>query len=101
MYRRQYILRNCSIMHLMKNQRIKKVLKYTVVFEPAEEGGYVASVPALPGCFSQGDTFEEAAKMIKDAISGYITVLKEKRQEIPEESEEVVISRVEVFQPSL
>lgn len=85
----------------MKKQKVKKVLKYTVVFEPAEEGGYTASVPALPGCFSQGETFEETAKMIKDAISGYLAVLKEKGQEIPRESEEVIISKVEVFQPSL
>ncbi|MCR4324913.1 MAG: type II toxin-antitoxin system HicB family antitoxin [Candidatus Curtissbacteria bacterium] len=85
----------------MKNQKVKKVLKYTVVFEPAEEGGYVASVPALPGCLSQGESFEETTKMIKDAISGYLTVLKEKGQEIPKESEEVIISKVEVFQPSV
>ena len=62
----------------MKKPRIEKVLKYTVVFEPSEEGGYVASVPALPGCISQGETFEEAVGMIKDAISGYLAVLKEK-----------------------
>lgn len=85
----------------MKKQKIAKVLKYTVVFEPSEEGGYVASVPALPGCMSQGGTFEEAVRMIKDAISGYLAVLKEKGEEIPRESEEVVISKVEVFQPSL
>lgn len=85
----------------MKKQRIEKVLKYTIVFEPSEEGGYVASVPALPGCMSQGETFEEAIRMIKDAISGYLAVLKEKGQEIPKESEEVVISKVEVFQPSI
>ena len=85
----------------MKNSKVKKVLKYTVVFEPAEEGGYVASVPALPGCISQGDTFEQAVSMIKDAISGYLTVLKEQDEEIPKESEEVVISKIEVFQPSL
>lgn len=85
----------------MKKQKVKKVLKYTVVFEPAEGGGYVASVPALPGCISQGETFEEAVSMIKDAISGYLAVLKEKGEEIPTESEEVVISKVEVFQPSL
>lgn len=85
----------------MKNPKVKKVLKYTVVFEPADEGGYAASVPALPGCFSQGETFEEAVRMIKDAISGYIAVLREKGQEIPKESEEVVISKVEVYQPSL
>lgn len=85
----------------MKKQKVAKVLKYTVVFEGADEGGYVASVPALPGCLSQGDTFEEAVKMIKDAISGYLAVLKEKGREIPRESEEVVISKVEVFHPSL
>ena len=85
----------------MKKQKVAKVLKYTVVFEPAEEGGYVASVPALPGCMSQGDTFEEAVKMIKDAISGYLAVLKDKGEEIPNESEGIVISKVEVFQPSL
>jgi len=62
----------------MKPPKVKKVLKYTVVFEPAEEGGYVASVPALSGCMSQGETFEEAVRMIKDAISGYLAVLKEK-----------------------
>jgi len=85
----------------MKKQRVRKVLKYTVVFEPSEEGGYVASVPALPGCMSQGDTFEQAVRMIKDAISGYLAVLKEKGEKLPKESEEVVISKVEVFQPSL
>ena len=63
----------------MKKQRIGKVLKYTVVFEPAEEGGYVASVPALSGCMSQGETFEEAVGMIKDTISGYLAVLKKEK----------------------
>lgn len=85
----------------MKKQKFAKVLKYTVVFEPSEDGGYVVSVPALPGCLSQGETFEEASKMIKDAIFGYLAVLKEKGQEIPRESEEVVISKVEVIRPSL
>ncbi len=34
--------------------------EYTVVFEPAEEGGYVVTVPALPGCVTEGDTFERS-----------------------------------------
>ena len=38
----------------------KKSYKYTAVFEPAEEGGYVVYIPALPGCVTQGETFEEA-----------------------------------------
>lgn len=85
---------------MMKKQKVAKVLKYTVVLQPSEEGGYMTFVPALPGCISQGESFEEATRMIKDAISGYLAVLKEKGQEIPKESEEVVISKVEVFQPS-
>ena len=60
----------------MKKQKVAKVLKYTVVFEPSDEGGYVASVPVLPGCMSQGETFEEAVRMIKDAISRYLAVLE-------------------------
>lgn len=53
----------------------KKILNYTAIFEPAEEGGYIVSVPALPGCSTQGETFEEATEMIKDAIEGYLAVI--------------------------
>ena len=74
----------------------KKILKYTVIFEPAEEGGYVATVPALAGCMTQGETFEEAVEMIQDAISGYLAVLKEEGQEIPTEKDDVVVTKVSV-----
>ena len=50
--------------------------KYLVYIEPAEEGGYIASCPTLPGCVTQGETVEEALAMIRDAISGYIESLK-------------------------
>ena len=56
----------------------KKILEYTAIFEPVEDGGYVVSVPTLQGCVTEGDTFEEASMMIKDAVEGYIQVLKEK-----------------------
>jgi predicted RNase H-like HicB family nuclease len=59
----------------MKQRLTDKILEYTVIFEPAEEGGYVVSVPSLPGCVTQGETFEEATTMVKDAIQGYISVL--------------------------
>lgn len=59
--------------------------KFTVIdesvafeFEAAEEGGYVVSVPAAPGCWSEGDTFEEALAMIKDALLGWAQVAEEK-----------------------
>ncbi len=77
----------------------KEVLKYTAIFEPAEEGGYVVSVPALPGCLSQGDTFEEAVKMIKDAMKGYLAVLKKEGLEIPKEDEDVVVTKVSIPEP--
>lgn len=49
---------------------------FTVVFEPAEEGGYVAHVPALPGCTTEGDTFEEAQRNAHEAIEAYVAALK-------------------------
>ena len=79
----------------------KKILKYTAIFEPAEEGGYVVSVPALPGCVSQGETFEEAVSMIKDAMEGYLEVLKEEKQEIPQEGPNVVITQISVQNPAV
>jgi antitoxin HicB len=42
------------------------------VFEPAEEGGYVVTCPALPGLVTEGDTLEEARDMAADAIRGYL-----------------------------
>ncbi|WP_456421607.1 type II toxin-antitoxin system HicB family antitoxin [Thermococcus sp.] len=53
-------------------------MKFKVVLESQPEGGYVAYVPALPGCFSQGETKEEALKNIKEAIELYLEVLEEK-----------------------
>ena len=66
----------------MTKQKVK-IAKYTAIFEPAEEGGYVVNVPALPGCVTEGDTFEEAVEMIKDAISGYLFVLRKHGDKIP------------------
>lgn len=77
-----------------------KILKYTAVFEPSDEGGYVVSVPSLPGCVTEGGTFEEAVDMVRDAISGYLAVLKQDGEEIPEEPEEIIISKVTVSSPN-
>jgi predicted RNase H-like HicB family nuclease len=58
---------------------------FTVLYEPQPKGGYTVLVPALPGCISQGDTLEEARKMIREAIELYIEVLLEDGKHIPEE----------------
>ena len=53
-------------------------MKLKVILEPQSEGGYVAYVPALPGCFSQGETKEEALKNIREAIELYLETLEER-----------------------
>ena len=47
-------------------------MKYTVILEREADGGYVVSVPVLPGCVSQGDTREEALANIREAIDLYV-----------------------------
>lgn len=85
----------------LANSKIKqKILQYTAIFEPAQEGGYIASVPALPGCMTQGETFEDAVDMIKDAIEGYVSVLKQLKKEIPKERGDIVVTKVSVPNPS-
>ncbi len=73
-----------------------KIYTSTVIFEKAKEGGYIAYVPALPGCMTQGETFEEANENIKDAISAYLEVLKEDGDEIPFQAEEHIAATVAV-----
>ncbi len=59
-------------------------LEYTVVLEPdEEEGGYTVTVPALPGCVSEGDSIEEALENIREAIELYVEGLKERGQPAP------------------
>ena len=52
-------------------------------FEVAPEGGYVVTVPDLPGCVSEGRTFEEALEMIQDAVEGWLHVAARHGDSIP------------------
>jgi antitoxin HicB len=58
---------------------------YIVHIQPAQEGGFVAFFPALPGCHTQGETFEEVIAMAKDALSGYMECLRAHGDPIPVE----------------
>ena len=61
---------------------------YTIILHPdAEEGGYTVTVPALPGCITQGETLEEAIAMAKDAIRLHIESLIAEGEPVPEEHE--------------
>ncbi len=56
---------------------------FTMLFEPAEEGGYVVTCPALPGLVTEGDTMEEARRMAEDALRLYLETLIEDGMPIP------------------
>ena len=61
---------------------------YTVHLEPAEEGGYVVTVPALPGCITEGETYRDALAMAEDCIRGFLEALVKAGQPIPREVEQ-------------
>ena len=61
-------------------------MRYTVVLEQEEDGGYVVSVPALPGCVSQGDTRDEALNNIREAIGLYVDDCRDAGDPIPTEA---------------
>jgi len=58
-------------------------MRYTVLMDKNESGGYTVTVPSLPGCISQGDTCDEALKNIEEAITGYIETLKLLKKPVP------------------
>jgi predicted RNase H-like HicB family nuclease len=55
-------------------------MKLHVKVEQDEAGYYVAEVPALPGCLSQGKTYEEAIANIKEAVEGWLEVMESKQE---------------------
>ena len=61
-------------------------MRYTVVLEQEADGGYVASVPALPGCVSQGDTRTRALGNIREAIELYVEDCREAGDPVPTEA---------------
>lgn len=60
-------------------------MRIKVVIHKAEEGGYWAEVPALPGCVSEGDTLEETKANIREAVEGYLEVAGEDASAGPED----------------
>ena len=60
-------------------------MKIKVVVHKAEEGGYWAEVPAIPGCATQGESVEELLKNIHDAIEGCLSVDVESAKSTPQD----------------
>jgi predicted RNase H-like HicB family nuclease len=69
-------------------------LRYTVLIHQTEEGGFWAEVPALPGCFSQGETLEETVVNVRQAIESHLQALRQDNQQFP--AEDSVVGTVKV-----
>ena len=66
-------------------------MKLNIIIEQDEAGYYVAEVPALPGCVSQGKTYEEAIANVKEAIEGWLEVMESKQSPDPSRLVELAI----------
>ena len=66
--------------------RMDNQLHYTAVFEPAEEGGYIVTFPAIPGLATQGETLGEARAMAVDCLRAYLESLRKDDEPLPYEA---------------
>jgi predicted RNase H-like HicB family nuclease len=73
----------------MATQTSKK--RFHVRFEEAKEGGYIVSIPEMPGCVTQAETFEEGLAMVQDALEGLLQVAREYGDPIPEQFRDVLL----------
>jgi antitoxin HicB len=74
--------------------------RYTVVLVPDEqEGGFVAYVPVIPGCVTQGETIEGAIAMAEDAAAALLASMADHGEDVPVESPGTIIAAVDVTVP--
>jgi antitoxin HicB len=73
----------------VRHQRLKseKTYNYTILIHPEEDGeaGFWVEVPALPGCFTKGNTVEQCIERAREAIEGYLESLAKLGEPIPDE----------------
>ena len=71
--------------------------RYSILLIPdPEDGGYTATVPALPGCVTEGDTLEEVLENIRDAIRLYLEDVEASGEQVPVEVASPQLATVEV-----
>ena len=77
----------------MKGKVTRKIYQYTAVFEPdGKLGGFTVTIPALPGCISEGETEKEAKKNLYDALEGYLTVANKRSLSLAKSKESKVFA---------
>ena len=70
--------------------------RFQIYLEPLQEGGFLATVPALPGCVTWGDNKEQTLTRIAEAIEGYIASLRKHGEEVPSGIEQATIESIEI-----
>lgn len=74
---------------------LKKVIhQYMALFEPDPAGGYTVTIPALPGCISEGDTFEESIANIREAAELYLSVTRHQKRDAHPVHDRTVVAPV-------
>lgn len=69
---------------------MKKTMDYRIIIEQDEDGVFVASVPSLQGCYTEGDTFEEAIKNAEDVIKLHIASRQDRGEPLDDSNTEFV-----------
>jgi antitoxin HicB len=67
-----------------------KKRQFHIRFQKAEEGGYIVSIPEMPGCVTQAESFGEGVEMIRDVLEGLLQVAVEHGDSIPEQFRDLV-----------
>lgn len=81
-------------LHLCYDMIIMKTYTYRIIIEPDERKTFHAYVPALPGCHTWGETFDETRRNIRDAIDAYVRSLKADGEIIPEDTGVEVVETI-------
>jgi len=71
-----------------------KIMDFKVFLEPDEDGGYVVVCPSLPGCYSQGESVEDALANIREAIELCLEDMHDHGEEVPDPSRTLIGSVV-------
>ena len=77
-------------------RKARKVQRFTVVLERDEDGLYVASIPALPGCHTQGRSLDQAMRRIREAAELWLEVHREQRAGVLRPLDLVGVQQLEV-----